>query len=62
MIASFSALGLGDGGVALGRRDQGLAQGVDIALGVAEFLEREGEQDEAHLGEVLADGLDDLAG
>ena len=53
----FLGLGLGDGRVALGGGDQGLAQGVDIALGVAEFLEGEGQQDEAHLGEFVADGL-----
>ena len=44
----FLAFGFGDGGVALGGGDQRLAQGVDIALGVAEFLEGEGQQDEAH--------------
>ena len=55
-------LGLGDGRVALGGGDLGLAQGIDVALGVADVLEGEGQHGQAHLGEVPLDGLDDAAG
>ena len=41
-------LGLGDGRVALGGGDLGLAQGIDVALRVADVLEGEGEHDQAH--------------
>ena len=54
-------LGLGDGRVALGGGDLGLGQGVDVALGVADVLEGEGEHDQAHGGQVALDGLDDAA-
>ncbi len=52
-------LGLGDGGVALGCRDDRFAEGVEIALGIGEFLERESQQEDAHAGELILGRIHD---